>query len=67
MHRIPVSSEQKGVHSLLAQYELTDTKDSKRLQKKIFDNIGKYVLLSEDINNIIIVGDYNQYVADKKV
>ena len=36
-------------------------------RKEIFNKIKKYVNSNEDINDIIIAGDYNQYVVDNEV
>ena len=40
---------------------------AKDYRKEIFNNIRKHVIVNEDIDNIIIAGEYNQYVADKEV
>ena len=36
-------------------------------RKEIFNEIKKYVNSNEDINDIIIAGDYNQHIADNEV
>ena len=69
MHRISVSLELKGVHSSLAQYQLAVAKVNivKDYRKEIFDNMRKYVRMNGEIGDIIIAGDYNQYIVDKEV
>ena len=69
MCRIRVLLESNGVCSSLVQYQLVDGKVSiaKDYNKEIFDDIRKYIRVNEEIDNIIIARDYNQYVADKEV
>lgn len=66
---MPISSESNGVCSSLAQCHLADAKvkKAKEHRKEMFEEIRKHVRTNEEINDIIIAGDYNQNIADKEV
>ena len=60
MYRIPKTSS-NGVYYSLTQLNLVDRKvrSTGEYRKEIFDEIKKYINSNNDINDIIIAGDYN--------
>ena len=69
LYRIPTASESEGIYSSLAQYQFIDAKakKSKEYRTEIFKEIITHIRSNQEINDIIIAGDYNQNINDKEV
>jgi len=68
MYRIPTSTSNGNKYSL-TQYNLVDGKAKKPAQyrKEILSEIKKYVKDNEDIEEIILAGDFNQDIRSNEV
>ena len=68
IYRIP-SSSSNGVKCSLTQYNRIDGEMSTSTvyRKELFKDVEMHVRNNTDINNIIIAGDYNQYLNDNEV
>ena len=68
IYRIP-SSSNYGICCSLTQYNLIDGKMNTptTYRKELFDDIVSHINRNTEINDIIIAGDYNQYLNDNEV
>jgi len=68
IYRIP-STSPNGDRCSLTQYNLKDgkVKSPKEYRTEIFQQIKKYLSGLKKVDDIIIGGDFNQYIADKEV
>ena len=68
LYRIP-STSSNGVCCSLTQYNRIDGKmnTTTTYRKEIFQEIQDYIRKNPEINDIIIAGDYNQYIGDPQV
>jgi len=67
LYRIPISSS-KGPRCCLTQYNLSEgkVKNSNKYRKEILSQIEEYVN-SNNIDEIIIAGDYNQQISSNEI
>ena len=70
LYRIPYANgKASGICSSLTQYHLRDgsAKTSNDYRKEIFKEIKHHIKQHNDINDIIIAGDYNQDISSKEI
>ena len=70
LYRIPYANgKASGICSSLMQYHLSDgsAKTSNDYRKEIFKEIKNHIKQHNDINDIIIAGDYNQDISSKEI
>lgn len=68
IYRIP-STSSNGVKCSLTQYIRIDgnVRTTTEYRKEIFEDIKKHIRENPDITDVLIGGDYNQYIGDRQV